>query len=273
MALPSFVQSGVAGLTSGNNKFIRLESGKPIEIIPLTGIDAPAGEAPNGRNSIISFRQYTAWLDNPKEGQFSPSFPAIGGEGDPGAMLGLEAKFRGMMLCVQRGEEDTEKIFAFGVSVFKQLVDAEAALGESIKGRVFRVLKKGEGKMTKYTVTNTGRMVEIDGEPETSLLDHLGPTTRPEIIKALEEVDLWPPEGGDPYATVLTKAKAKVKEVDEDEDDDELEEEPAPKSPAKKKSAAPADPVTPPAKKDDDEEDWAEEEFEKPAKKAKVAKS
>jgi len=271
MAMPSFISSGSAGLSSGGNRFVRLESGKPIEIIPLTGVDAPPGQTPNGKNSIISYRQYTKWIDNPTEGQRSPSFPAIGGESDPGAMLGLEAKFRGMMLCVIKGEEDTEKIFAFGVSVFKQLVDAEAALGESIRGRVFRVLKKGDGINTKYTVTNTGRMVDIDGEPETNLLDHLGPTTRPEIIKMLEEASLWPPEGGDPYASSLTKTKAKVEEVEEDDEEDE-EEVPPPVTTKKKKPA----PAPEPAKTDDDEddEDWEEEQFEKPAlvasKKAKV---
>ena len=246
MALPSFVGAG-KDVQLGGNKWVRLEEGKPVDIIPLTGVEPPDGETPNGSNCVISYRKYTMWLDDLKEGQRSPSFPAIGTPDDPGAMLGLEAKFTGLMICAIKGE-DGEKIWNFGISVFKQLVDIEAALGESIKGHIIRVTKKGSGMSTKYAVVNTGRTAEIEGEPETDLMEQLGPTTRKEIVAVLEEAGVWPPVGGDPYA----EAKA-----------------PPAKTGAKVGGSKPATkPATKPAAKDAksadsaDDGDWGGKEFE-----------
>lgn len=209
MVLPSFIGAGSDVQTGGASKFVRLEQGKPLELIPLTGVEPPAGESPDGKNCVISFRQYTFWIDNPSEGQRSPSFPALGTKDDPGALLGLESKFRGMMICVQKDDEG-EKVWGFGVSVFKQLCDIEAALGESLRGHILRVLKKGEGMQTKYTIVNTGRVVDIEGEPETDLMEYVGPTTRPEIIEKLVEAGAWPPPGGDPFAAAAPKKGVSV---------------------------------------------------------------
>lgn len=245
MTLPSFVGAG-KDVQLGGTKWIRLEEGKPVDIIPLTGVEPPDGETPSGSNCVISYRKYTMWLDDLKEGQRSPSFPALGSADDPGAMLGLEAKFTGLMICAQKGE-DGEKIWQFGISVFKQLVDIEAALGESIKGHIIRVTKKGSGMSTKYAVVNTGRIADIEGEPETDLMEQLGPTTRKEIIKVLEEVGQWPPVGGDPYAEAKAapaKGGAKVGDT-----------KPSSKSAGKAKDE-------PTAKTSDDEGDWGGKDFE-----------
>lgn len=206
--LPSFVGSGKNTKASSGSRWIRLEAGKPMDIIPLTGVEAPAGETPSGSNCVISYRRNTMWVDDLPEGKFSPSFPALGTPDDPGVLLGLEPKFTGLMICAIKDDE-AEHIWQFGVSIFKQLVDIEAALGESIKGHILRVTRKGEGKMTKYTVINTGRVVDVEGEPETNLVEHIGPTTREEIIKQLEEVGVWPPPGGDPFAAVASTSKSK----------------------------------------------------------------
>jgi hypothetical protein len=111
-----------------------------------------------------------------------------------------------MMLC-QRPKEDRELIFPFTVSVFKQLRDVEVAIGGSIRGKILRVSRQGDGLRTRYSVIFTGREVDLQGEPTTDLMDHVGPTTREEIIQLLEQVGIWPPAGGDPYAPKPTGRK------------------------------------------------------------------
>lgn len=201
MVLPGFLAAGRAGetLTAGGGRFLKLEAGKPIEIIPLTGVNPPDGEEADGKNCVISFMQYSLWLEEGQrpEGVSSPMFPSIGGPYDPGKLLGLDAKFRGMMLCVVKGD-DQEQIWGFGKQVFKQLVEIEDALGESIRGKVIKISKTGTGMSTKYRVVNTGRSVPVSGSPETDLLEWIGPTTREEIVELLEKAEQWPPAGGDP---------------------------------------------------------------------------
>lgn len=252
MVLPGFLKSGSAGLSEvGGNKFVKVETGQSVEIIPLTSVEPPYGEEANGSNSVLSFNQYTKWMDDLPDGALSPMFPAIGGPSDPGKMLGLESRFRALLLCLVKGEEE-EKVFVMGVSVFKQLIDIEQALDEkSIKGKVLKVSKTGSGLRTKWRIVPTGKSVEFEGEPETNLVDHVGPTTREEIIEMLTKAELWPPEGGDPYAkkTKLGAGKSKIEQ-----------------KPSSKK------PVKPPVEDDDEEEDWEEDDEEEetpppPAKK------
>lgn len=208
MVLPSFIAAGRSGelLTAGGGRFLKLESGKAITIIPLSGVNPPNEEEADGRNCVISFMQYSIWLDeaNRPEGANSPMFPAIGGPHDPGRLLGLEPKFRAMMICVVQGD-DQEQIWAFGKQVFKQLVEIEDALGESIRGKILKITKTGTGMNTKYRVVNTGKSVPVDGTPDTDLLEWLGPTSREEIVEMLVKAEQWPPAGGDPAMVVKPK--------------------------------------------------------------------
>lgn len=195
--LPNFVNAGStkgrakqssSSSQTASSKYIKLDKDKAIDLIPLTGVDPDDGAVPNGKNSVISFREF--WTKNPDPQKVNFSFPSIGGEDDPGLMLGYEAKFKGMMLVVE-ANDNTEKIWTFGISVYKQLGLIEAALGESIRGHILRVLKSGTGFNTKYTVTQTGRVVEIEGEPETDLTKYIGPSTREDIIEALTKAGVW----------------------------------------------------------------------------------
>lgn len=207
--MPDFVKAGGAGSDLMNSgKFVKFEAGKPVELIMLTGVEPPIGEKPNGRNCLISFKQYSIWLeakDRP-EGVMSPMFPALGGKDDPGALLGLEPSFKSLGLVMVNGTAE-EQILGMGISIFKQLVDIELSLGESLRGHIIRINKKGEGKQTKYTVVATGRRVSIDGEPDLNLVEYLGPTNRADIIEMLDKAGQWPPPGGDPYAATTGKTK------------------------------------------------------------------
>lgn len=251
MSMPNFVKAGSQGETFLNKgKFIKLESGKTIEIIPLTGVEPPPGKKPDGTNCVISFQQYTMWLDDLPEGKLSPIFPALGGKDDPGALLNLQPKFRAMMLVMTPGEEE-EQIFAFGIQIFKQLVEIEQALGTPLRGHVLKVTRTGSGLGTKYRVVPTAKTVDIEGEPETNLLDHIGPTTREGIIAMLEEAGVWPPVGGDPFANGVEK-KPKLKLENQTE-------KPGP-SENKLKRKPVIEPE--PEENDDSDDDWDDEEFE-----------
>lgn len=214
--LPSFIKAGAAGseIAESGSKFIKPEEGKVLSIIPLTGIDAPEGEEPNGSNCVISFNQYSIWMDREDlpDGVMSPMFPALGGPSDPGAMLGHKPAFRAMLICMVEGDENhEERILPMGKSVFKQLCDIETMNGESIRGQIIKIKREGSGRSTKYKVVGTSRRVEIEGDPETNLLEHTGPTTRAAIIELLSKAGIWPPEGGDPYAEASKPGKAKTK--------------------------------------------------------------
>lgn len=211
MGVPSFVKSGAKAIEElSGGKFVRLESGKAVEIIPLTGLEPPTGEEPNGSNCVLSFQQYAIWMDDLPEGKKSPVFPAIGGKYDPGQILGLTPKFRALMLVTVNGE-DEEKILPMGAQVFKELAQIEMATGQPLRGCVLRVVKTGVGMGTRYKVVFTGRHVTVEGEATTNLLDYVGPGTREEIITILEGVGKWPPPGGDPAAAApVKKAKGKA---------------------------------------------------------------
>jgi hypothetical protein len=220
--VPSFVKTGSSAVEQlSGGKFVRLESGKAVEIIPLTGLEPPPGEDPNGSNCVISFQQYAIWMDDLPEGKKSPVFPAIGGKYDCGAILGLTPKFRALMLVTVNGEED-EKILPMGAQVFKELAQIEMATGQPLKGCVLRLVKTGVGMATRYKVVFTGRHVTVEGEPQTDLMDYVGPQTREEIVQMLEAVGKWPPPGGDPMVAekpAKSGKKAPVVESFADVDD------------------------------------------------------
>lgn len=209
MGVPAFVKTGSSAIEQlSGGKFVRMESGKAVEIIPLTGLEPPEGEDPTGSNCVISFQQYAIWMDDLPEGKKSPVFPAIGGKFDPGSILGLTPKFRALMLVTVSGE-DEEKILPMGAQVFKELAQIEMATGQSLKGCVLRILKTGTGMATRYKVVFTGRHVVVEGEPQTDLMDYVGPQTREEIVQLLTDAGQWPPPGGDPMIAASKKLAKK----------------------------------------------------------------
>lgn len=211
--LPSFIRTGAAGLESGQaSQWLKLEAGKPVEVICLTGVEPPQGEAPNGHNSVVSFDQYTHWIENPPEGVRSPIFVATGGPYDPGHILGLDLKPKHLMLVQVVGEDD-EKILTMGPSIFKQMIDIETDLGESLAGHVVKITRTGEKMKTRYRVTATTRVFEIEGEPSTNLIENIGVTDRGEICKMLEAAGIWPPVGGDPMLNAPAGGLAPKKSV------------------------------------------------------------
>lgn len=222
MSFPSFIKSGSHGkeLTTRGN-YLRIEAGKSVRVVCLTDIDAPDGVEPNGSNGIISFQQYVLWKDRDEssaDAGGSPTFPSIGGPGDPGKLLGLTPKFKALAIVAQlppgpltSDVELTETIWPMTISVFRQLTSIREAIGESIKGLVLNVRREGEGMKTKYTVVSTGKTLAISEEPITNLLDAVGPKTREDIIEMLVKSGDWPPPGGDPFDVTVTSPSPKAK--------------------------------------------------------------
>lgn len=252
MSVPSFVRVGATGLEElggdGSSKFLKLKPGKPIEIQPLTGVEG-----------IVSFNQHAMWLD---EGS-SPIFPCFGKPWCPGEILGDKPRFRALLLCVVRDDPDTEMILPMGMSMFKQMVQIEEAIGGSMKGHIIRITRTGESLNTKYTVMPTGRRNKVTGEPDTNLLEHIGPTTPEEVIEMLEKANLWTEDNQAEYDArraewkkTLGKAAPKSLKAPVDDEDDDLEEisTPVETSKAKKPKGKPA-----PVEDDDEFEDLDEE--------------
>jgi hypothetical protein len=255
-ALPSFVRAGATGaeeLSNSESIFLKIKNGKPVQIIPLTGIDG-----------IISFNQHALWLD---EGS-SPIFPCFGTSWCPGEIIGDKPKFRALMLCVTTEEPDREMILPMGIGMFKQVVGVSEAIGD-IRGHILRITRTGEKLNTKYTVMPTNKRAKLSGEPETNLLEHLGEMDPDVVVEMLDKAGLWTDAHQEKYdrlrkaakaAAKAAKAAAKVVEAD----DDEVEEEPVP-APKKKAAAPKPEPV---------ETDLGEDEVEEtpaPAPKKKAA--
>lgn len=226
-AIPSFLAAGSQLPRNGGSiEFVRIAAGEPAELILLTGVEPPEGEKPNGSNSLISYQQYTAWVDDLPEGTFSPSFPATGRPDDPGRIIGLEPKFRGLMIVATTADPTTPKLLSFGKQVFRQLVELEAGLGEPLKGRIVRIVRKGEGMSTRYSVINTGKSVDIEGDPGVNIVDHIGSSEPDDVIESLRKVGLWTAETDVQYEGILEAQAAAAKAA-------------ASKASGKKKPAAP----------------------------------
>lgn len=256
---PDFVRMGAVGLDeladSGSSKFLKLKAGKAIEVVPLTGVEG-----------ILSFNQHALWLD---EGN-SPIWPCFGKPWCPGEIIGDKARFRALLLVVTKDDPDTEMILPMGSSMFKQMVAVEDAIGGSMKGQVIRVLRTGEGLATKYNIIPTGRRIKVTGDPDTNLMEHIGPTTPEEVIEMLEKAGKWTDDHQEEYDRLRLAAKKRSAAADDDDDEDDDEEEtPAPTKKSKKSPPPPVDDDDEDDLADDDEED--EEETPPPAKK-KTAK-
>lgn len=246
-SLPSFVRTGATGLDSlgdANSKFIKLTAGKPVEIVPLSGLDG-----------VISYNQHALWLD---EGN-SPIFPCFAEEWCPGDILGDKPRFRALLLCVVRGGDSTheEMILPMGIALFKQLVSIEEAIGESIRGHVIRITRTGERLSTRYNAVPTGRRVKLSGTPETNLLDHIGVTDPNEVVEMLEKTELWTDEHQHQYDRLRGRSSLVDDDDEEEADEEEAEEE---KPPAKKSSKKSTKGTGKPAASEEFEEFFEDEE-------------
>jgi hypothetical protein len=265
---PSFVRMGANALNelaAASSIFLKLESGKPVEIVPLTGVDG-----------ILSYNQHAIWLDDGD----SPMFPCFIQPWCPGEIIGDKPKFRAMLVCVTREEPDRQVILPMGVSLYKQLLANQDAVGSSIKGRVIKITKTGEKLSTRYTALLTGRVMKkiADMDLEIELIEHIGETDPDVVVEMLKKAGIWTKAHQAQYKELRKKYPVADADDADDDDDDDIEddvetedeedetpaftpavvEKPVPAAPAKTKKAAKAAPT--PAPEPVVEEDDADEE-------------
>lgn len=150
----------------------------PKDKIMTLKILVPASEIP-------SVDQCALWnYFNP-----SPVWTYIGAD-DPSIDLGIKHGYRAFVPVSFKDDEGELKVKLWSVplGVHKQLGEMDEMAG-SLKGQEIRVKKIGSGLKTKYSIVSTGRRIKITEKVPTQeeILDLLGPYTREEIIKVIEE--------------------------------------------------------------------------------------
>ncbi len=206
---PAFIKKGreaVEQATEGNGQiWLKLADGDSFEIVAIGGVE-----------EIISFDQHAFWLD---EGN-SPIFPCLQSDDCPGCMLKNDPRFKAIMpIMIKNDGGQQERLIIFGKAVMRALADAEDAVGDSLHGHILRYSRKGSGMTTKYAVIPTGRTAKVPTIEEFALqpIDHIGPTTREEIIDVLREAKLWKSEHDKPK-----RAAKETEPVSESWDDEEF---------------------------------------------------
>jgi hypothetical protein len=171
MAKPIVRKGTKAMPSSGNSEFLGIKPDESVTIAPLAGIE-----------DMISIDQHVFWVD----GGSSPMFPCIG-EGCPGCAMGDSPRYRASLPVLTK--EDGPKIFSFGTQVARQLSEIASELG-NLKGAMLKVKRTGSGLKTSYTVVAVGKSVKTEGVKVPDVEKAIGPTTREEIVKLLEEAGM-----------------------------------------------------------------------------------
>jgi ribosomal protein L12E/L44/L45/RPP1/RPP2 len=164
---PSFYKKGrpAAAGAPGAGNFLKVSEEDAAVIAPMVNLD-----------DLISLDQHEFWDTNP-----AVIFPCIG-DGCPGCELGNEAKFKAFLPVMTK--DGDPKIYAFGISVERQLVELEDELG-GIRGKVMKVKRTGTGMKTKYMVVALGKSIKIDDTTAPDVIKAIGEPTRESIIKML----------------------------------------------------------------------------------------
>jgi hypothetical protein len=209
----------------GNKTFIAVKEDEPVTIVPILPTE-----------QIVSIDLHAFWTVNP-----AVTFACLDGtdEGCPGCELGDKAAYRAFLPVLD--SEGDMKMFAFGISVERQLVTLEEELGE-IVGLKLRVKRTGTGLATKYQVINTGKNTEVE-------------VTEKEATKFVESnIDVKDRDTieSDLRAAGLLGGKSASKKAKDEDDETEEEEDEAPKKAAVKKGK----PEAKPAKKGKKDDDW-----------------
>lgn len=144
----SVFRKGAEAAPSGGgeaSKFIKVPEGESVSIVPLVNLD-----------DLVSIDQHEFWDINP-----ALLFPCIG-SGCPACAAGNKPKYKAFLPVLANGDSTTPKLYAFGISVERQLETIAEEVGE-IQGLVIKVRRTGSGFNTRYSVVPTGKKVKIDG--------------------------------------------------------------------------------------------------------------
>lgn len=131
--------------SDGGAKFLKIPENESVSIVPLVNLD-----------DLVSIDQHEFWDINP-----ALLFPCVG-EGCPACAAGNKPKYKAFLPVLANGETSSPKIYAFGISVERQLETLAEEIGE-IQGLVLKIRRSGSGFNTRYNVISTGKKVKIDG--------------------------------------------------------------------------------------------------------------
>ena len=191
------------GRSGNGSQFLGLKDGESHVFAPLVGLD-----------ELISADMHEYWDLRP-----AIYHPCIG-RGCPGCEVGNEARYKAYLPVLLKSGEIA--IYPFTVSVYNQLEELEDALqdeadddSENIKGYVIRVSRKGTGMATRYTVTGTGKQLDVESAEIPDFLPQLGPTTKETIWDLLESKGYDRPESEE---TEVEETKAEETKAEETED-------------------------------------------------------
>lgn len=155
-------------MPSGESIFLAIQPDSSVDVVPLESM-----------NEMVSVDQHAIWLDAGN----SPIFPCISGTGEqcPGCQLGDKPRFRGFLPILTK---EGERIFAFGIQVARSLSDIDDAT-DGIRGQVLRIKRSGSGLSTRWSIITTGKTKDVEGKEVPDVAEHLGPTSRSEILELL----------------------------------------------------------------------------------------
>lgn len=222
----------------GSTDFISVKEDEPATIVPVLGT-----------KDIVSIDLHAYWEINP-----AVTFPCLKGSPEkcPGCENGNKPAYRAF-LPVLDGEGNL-RVFAFGVSVERQLVTLEDELGE-IVGKKLRVRRSGSGLGTKYQVINTGKDVKVEVDAAESgdfVLSRIEVKDRSTILEemvrgGLLDADALEPAGEEEEVEPKAASKKGLVSKPVVEEDDEVEAKPAKAAVVKKKVV-----------KEEDSDEWDE---------------
>lgn len=171
----SVFRKGAEAAPSGGGeggKFLKVPEGESISVVPLVNLD-----------DLVSIDQHEFWDINP-----ALLFPCIGA-GCPACEAGNKPKYKAFLPVLANGDSTTPKIYAFGISVERQLETIAEEVGE-IQGLVLKIRRTGSGFNTRYSVVPTGKKVKIDGITAPRPEDEINVLSSEEIANKISAVKL-----------------------------------------------------------------------------------
>lgn len=222
--------SGGSSNGSGSTRFLKVEDGEYVDVVPLVTKD-----------EIIVIDQCAIWdVENP------PVWTYIGAE-DPSHILNVTPNYRAflpvLVVKADKSVEDEAKIFSMSKTVHGQLLETADTIGK-LRGQVLRIKRTGKLKQTRYSINARGMKYDVSDVDEVDVVAELGPLDLEgvqELIYKKFECESWDEFlenylGKEAKAAKKAAAKPKAKKKstvvidDEDEDgpvdpDDDREEE------------------------------------------------
>lgn len=194
-----------AGGEGGGGQFIKIAADNAVVVAPLVSLD-----------DMISCDQHEFWDINP-----AIIVPCIG-KGCPACETSVDARFKAFLPVLTKDEG--VKIFSFGIRVYRQLAELETEIG-SLKGKVIKIKRTGEGLKTQYMIIPTGKTMKVEDQEVPDIESMLGPTTKAEIRAKLEAAGLLNVKSDvDEEENPKVKSKASKPAETSTDDDEQWEE-------------------------------------------------